>query len=227
MYDYVSQSYSLHMITSDSVKANYAAESALEMALLRIQEKGYGYSARIDHDLNNTSILLSNTPNSIEDFRSGEVFFSYDISVKSNSYTGTLERLESVLIPLFYLDSFGQEKKITDLNFKILWGDTNMLSWWIIWTHLWISGTWNLQDKQWEIQDFLSQSSSNYLLLSYQSPYDIFSYTLHTTKEGEFFSKPFTEIIARGQSGEYYKVMKTKFDYTEFVWEIKYALFGL
>jgi len=50
------------------IKAYAWAESAQELALLKIKENWYAYYDNIDHSINDKSILLSNSPDNISKF---------------------------------------------------------------------------------------------------------------------------------------------------------------
>ena len=52
----------------DSIKAFAGAESAQELALLKIKEKWYWIDHKIDHAVSQDSVILSKNPSNISDF---------------------------------------------------------------------------------------------------------------------------------------------------------------
>jgi len=124
------------------LKAYAWAESAQELALLDIKNKGYWYDSKIDLDVNNKSVLLSdNFLNSSLYHPKKDVLISYSNNWKANNYDWSLEPLWYNIIPLFYIDDTW-EQKVNDLTLSISTWNPNDLSWNVIWKLNWISWIW-------------------------------------------------------------------------------------
>jgi len=223
----------------DYIKAYAWAESAWELALLQIKKNGYAYYDKIDHDINDRSIVLAWDPLNKSNFKnSKDVFLSYDIWSKVNSYSWKLSPLSYDIIPLFYLDD-SWEQKVWDLSFNIIsWNEWD-LSWNLIWQNWWLSGVW--ENIEWvkkiltadgfkysneNINDFVSGSEQNYLVLfNSGNSWDI-SYSLSSDNHDKYFSKPRTTISASAQVGNYKQNLDIDLDNTEFLNMLKYSIFS-
>lgn len=225
----------------DYIKAYAWAESAQELALLKIKQNWYWYYEKVDHNINNNSIYLASDNLDISNFHPRkDVFISYDIWSKVNSYNWYLGSLEYHIIPLFYIDELLNENKLTWLNLSILdWVPSN-LSWNIIWKNNWLS--WNWSSPTWikkslnssnsftywqeDINTFLSSSDTNYLVLFNTSNSIPITYKLSSLDSLEYFSKPETEIISSAQVWWYRQNLSTKLDNTKFLNMLKYSIYS-
>lgn len=223
----------------DYIKAYAWAESAQELALLKIKEKWYAYYDKIVHDVNNRSILLSNNPLDISKFnKSKDVFISYDIWSTVSEYNGTLQPLWYDIIPLFYTNE-SWEQKINSIELtKSFWVENNLV-WNIIWDNSGISWKWlntlwikktlesnQLKYSKEEINDFLSHSDSNYLVLLNSGNTGLIKYKIVSNLNWEYFSKPRTSIISSGEIGAYKQNLETILDNTKFLNRQKYVIYS-
>jgi hypothetical protein len=223
----------------DYIKAYAWAESARELALLQIKEHWYAYYDKIDHNLNNRSIILANDSLNTSIFRpNNDVLISYDIWSKVNEYEWTLESLEYAIIPLFYIND-DWEQNVLNIDLSIISWSANDLSWniigknnWISWR--WINTTWSKKTltSNWfvyseeDINSFLNISNSNYLvLLNSGNSWDI-SYNLKANNPNEYFSKPETSIISSAEVWKYKQNIITDLDNTEFLNILKYSIYS-
>ena len=225
----------------DSMKAYFWAESWQELALLKVKESWYGFSDSIDHTLNSRSILLSDNPLDVSQFRWDEAFISYDLWTQTNSYTGTLQGLEYDIIPLFYLTGSDVEKKSTDISFQVLSWNSDDLVWNIVSQFSGVSGTWSFdrytsvyekrlisgsfEFSESSVENFISSSSNNYLILFYSSNVGDLTYNL-TSSSDTSFSKPSTHIISSGQVGKYRQNLDTYLDNTKYLDFLKYSIYS-
>jgi len=223
----------------DYIKAYAWAESAQELALLKIKQEWYAYYDKIDHNINNRSIVLSDNPTDISKFKkSRDVFISYDIWSKTSEYNWTLKPLWYDIIPLFYIDETW-EKKVNSIEItKSFWIEDNLV-WNIIWydsgiswkglNTLWVKKTFEsnqLKYSEQEINDFLSHSDSNYLVLLNSGNSELIKYKIVSTISWEFFSKPRTSIISSWEIGEYKQNLETILDNTKFLNRQKYVIYS-
>lgn len=218
------------------------AEWAQELALLSIKQQWYEYYDKIDHDVNDRSVLLSKNPTDKSNFKKQkEVYVSYDLGTKTNTYSWEIEALWYDIIPLFYLDSL----KWKSIHIKLTSLDSTNLVWNIVWKNSWISWVWNIDDlttgtkkevtnTSWAVTqkvinqlvvDFLNSSGENYLILFNSNPSAKLNYELNS-RSWEFFIKPKTEIISSGQVWVYKQNLRTKVDNTEFLNILKYSIFS-
>lgn len=222
----------------DNIKAYAWAESAQELALLQIKEKWYAYYDKIDHNINDRSVLLWNNPLVLVDFKPmKDVFVSYDIWSMVSEYDGELSTLWYDILPLFYIDDLW-EQKINSYDLIVTWWNESDLIWNIIWNTNWISWTWtnldwimktfnsnNLQYSEVVINDFISSSNTNYLILFNASNTNIINYNIKSIT-WEYFSKPKTSIISSWEIGEYKQNLETILDNTKFLNRQKYSIYS-
>jgi len=71
----------------DYLKASASAEGALELALLSIKQKGYGYFHEIENSVNNEAIILSKDPTDTALFAPKDTLLSYTMDGKTSNYT--------------------------------------------------------------------------------------------------------------------------------------------
>ena len=222
------------------LKAYYWAEAWQELALLKIKKGSYSYYDKIDHNKNNKSIVLSQNPTDISKFKANkDVFVSYDLNSKTNSYSSSLSPLWYDIIPLFYLTwntSSPTEKKTTDLKLALDSADTKDLSWNIVSKNSWISWSWAFSNNtkwrwrksDWDflemsIWDFLAQNNYNYIILFNSSLSSNLNYTIISSKE---FTKPKTAIISSGQIWKYRQNLETSLDNTEYLNILRYSIYS-
>lgn len=223
----------------DYYKAYAWAESASELALLQIKKNWYAYYDRIDHNLNNRSILLANNPQDINQFKaSSDIYISYDIASKVNEYEGDLDPLWYDIIPLFYIDDIW-EKKATEIDFSILLWDDADLAWNVIWKNDWISWIWTnlnwvkksystdwLKYMEQNLNDFIANSETNYMvLLNSWNSWSI-KYKIKTKKSQEYISKPKTSILSSAQIWNYKQNLNVDLNNTEYLNMLKYSIYS-
>jgi hypothetical protein len=226
------------------IKAFFWAEAWQELALLQIKDKWYGYPDKIDLSVNNRSIILSENPVNLSLFKwNSDVLVSYDIPVKTNSYTWVLSSLWYDIIPLYYLtwNIVITEEWITDLNFGIISWIESDLVWNIIWNESWFSWIWTFNGDtivdiktngvSWfelntkEIKDFLTTSSTNFLILLNSGDSDL-TYNLKTADQDEYFSKPKLKIFSSSKVWNYKQNLSTDFDNSEYFKILKYSIYS-
>ncbi|MDD2907958.1 MAG: hypothetical protein PHH98_04925 [Candidatus Gracilibacteria bacterium] len=223
----------------DYIKAYAGAESAQELALLDIKNKGYGYDYKIEDDVNNKSVLISENPlNKSLYHPKKDVLISYFNNGKVNNYDGELSPLGYDIIPLFYIDDSG-EKKVNDISITVSIGDSDDLSWNVVGKNDGISGIgtnltgtkkllttsgFTIEDKT--IGEFLSGSDTNYLVLFNAGNTNNISYNIKSTNSLEFFTKPRLDIISTGEVGSYKQNLKTTVDNTKFLNILKYSIYS-
>ncbi len=223
----------------DYYKAYAWAESASELALLQIKKNWYAYYDRIDHNLNNRSIVLANNPLDTNQFKaSSDVYISYDIWSKVEEYEWNLDPLWYDIVPLFYIDD-SWEKKVTEIEFTILlWEETN-LAWNVIWKSEWISWVWlntswvkKTYSNEWlkyveqNINDFISISDSNYMVLLNSGSSWAIKYKIKSKKNNESFSKPKTSILSSAQVWNYKQNLNVDLNNTEYLNMLKYSIYS-
>jgi hypothetical protein len=223
----------------DYIKAYAWAESAQELALLKIKKYWYAYYDKIDHNINNRSILLSNNPTDLSKFKKArDVFISYDIWSKTNEYNGTLQPLWYDIIPLFYINDSWEQKVNSIVITKSFWEENNLV-WNIIWYNSGISWKWlntlwvkktfqsnQLKYSQEHINDFISHSNSNYLVLFNAWNSELIKYKIVSWNTSEYFSKPRTSIISSAEIGKYKQNLETILDNTKYLNRQKYVIYS-
>lgn len=223
----------------DYIKAYAWAESSRELALLQIKENWYAYYDKVNHDINNRSIILANNPLNTSVFKpNNDVFISYDIWSMTSEYNWNLGPLEYDIIPLFYIDS-DWEQKVTNIDLSVLFWTNSELSWNIIWKDKWIS--WNGSSDIWymktltsdwfnfsekTINNFLLWSDTNYLVLLNSGSSSDIEYKVKANIDWESFSKPKTSIISSAEIGKYKQNISTNLDNTEFLNILKYSIYS-
>lgn len=226
------------------IKAFFWAEAWQELALLQIKEKWYGYSDKIDLSINNRSIILSDNPADTSLFKwNNDVLVSYDIPVKTNSYTWILSPMWYDIIPLYYLSwvTIPIEEKINDLDFNIIQWNSADLVWNIIWKDSWFSWTWAFDGEKFvdiksilsnefvienkNIKDFLNSSTTNFLILLNSGVSDL-TYNLSSVNINKYFSKPRTKIFSSSLVWNYRQNLSTDFDNTEYLKILKYSIYS-
>ena len=225
----------------DYIKVYAWAESAQELALLKIKKEGYGYYENIDNN-NDRSILLAENPLNRTEFKAAkDVLISYDMWSKTNSYTWTIGSIWYNIIPLFYKDDVWDNKAIsidlTILSWDVAWniiGKEKWISW--IWSISWVSTTWLLktvdsssrtfnQIDDVEVNTFLQGSDWNYLVLLNIWNINI-KYNLKANNSWEFFTRPETTIISSAQVWNYKQNLSTELDNTDFLDMLKYSIYS-
>ncbi len=221
------------------LKAYAWAESAQELALLDIKNKGYWYDSKIDLDVNNKSVLLSdNFLNSSLYHPKKDVLISYSNNWKANNYDWSLEPLWYNIIPLFYIDDTW-EQKVNDLTLSISTWNPNDLSWNVIWKLNWISWIWTnlvwtnkvftnvwFTKAEKTIWEFLSSSNTNYLVLFNAWNSNDILYNLSSTNTNEYFTRPYLEITSIWEIWDYKQNLKTTVDNTKFLNILKYSIYS-
>jgi len=223
------------------LRASAWAEGALELALLSIKDQGYGYYSSIENTVNDTSVILSNTPLDASAFKSNDVQISYDMDSKVNSYSGAIDPLGFDIIPLFFLVDGGGEEPVEDIT---LTSSSPQVSWNIVSDNGWIAWQWSFSSSSntkvkvdtllginvtdIEVGDFLSDvnRSNNYLILFNPNNTNSLSYTLSSGNPAEYFTKPRSQIISSARIGKYKQNFRTIVDNTEYLNLLKYSVFS-
>jgi hypothetical protein len=218
----------------DYFKAYAWAETAQELALLWIKQVWYWYDEEVKPNKEAKSVILAEdvsfNPNR-------DVLVSYYNNGKVNSYSWVLLPLSYDIIPLFYIDN-EWEKKVNEISMSISKWVPSELSWNVIWRDGWVSWVgYNLVwaeksiGSSWfeyanvSVRDFLSRSTTNYLVLFNSWRTDI-EYTLKAENLEEFFTKPRLEIFSSWEVWEYKQNLKTLVDNTELLNILKYSIYS-
>ncbi len=223
----------------DYIKAYAWAESGGELALLKIKKEWYAYYDKINHDINDRSLVLSRNPLDGGYFnRNKDVLLSYDIWSKVWEYNWELEPLSYDIIPLFYLDDTW-EHKVLDIDFSVVFWNDSDLNWNIISKNSWISGTWVTTnwfkktltnngfsyDRE-EIDSFLVNNESNYLVLLNTGNFQAINYNIKSVNDSEFFTSPKTTIFSSAEVWNYKQNLKIDLNNTEFLNMLKYSIYS-
>lgn len=223
------------------LKAFYWAEAAWEYAMLKIKENWYGYYDKLNlSKTDNKSTILS-----LETIYNwwNDPLISYDINSKVSIYAWDLPALSYDVIPLFYTDDTVSHSWIIDIELSINSWDSNTLSWniisstwWLAWIwwftseNIWIyknlNELWNFIVEDKSIWSFLDETKNNfnYLVLFNSSESTVINYTLDW--KTWFFSKPRTDITVSWKIGDYKQNLSIKYDNTDYLWMLKYAIFS-
>lgn len=209
------------------IKSYAWAESAQEIALLDIKEKSYGFNWTLSW-----SEILDKT-----DFNPNKTAtISYFQDWKTQSYSGTIDWFKYNVLPLFYIDRETEiEKKVNSINISVTSWISSDLAWNIISEKEGISWIWdNFTEWKWlssniklniyNVNTFLSNSKSNYLILFNNSDNSI-SYTIQSFWN-EFFTKPEIDIISSAKLGWFKQNIKTHIKYADIVNKSKYSIYS-
>ena len=214
------------------IKAYAGAEWAMELALLEIKQKGYGFYQEVtDSDVFGT--------------QNKEGIVSYDIDSETNSHSGTLDAIWSTdgdsidIIPLFTIDNtWTKIGGITTIVFDDILGSD--IVWNIVGPSYWIWGKWDFRgtdpvgqrtldasnnfeyDSTENIVQVLQKSADNYLILQNFSNSPM-TYKLNIDKN---FSKPRAIVKSSSKVGKYSQNIDTTVDNTEFLGILKYSVYS-
>lgn len=221
------------------IKAYAWAESAQELALLQIKKYWYAYYDKIEHNINNRSIVLWSDSLNISTFNPNkDTFISYDIWSKVSEYSWTLKSLEYDIIPLFIINN-NWEQKVGNIDLSIIFWNNSNLAWNIIWKNNWISWIWNSVlwlkksiTTNWSkftkqnMNSFINSSDTNYLVLFNSWNSWVIKYKLKSINSWEYFTKPKTSIISSAEIWKYKQNLSTDLDNTEFLNMLKYSIYS-
>lgn len=237
----------------DSIKAYAWAESAQELALLKIKNKWYWIDAQIDHSISTDSIILSEQPWDIWNFnKNKEAFISYDLNVLAdfNSSEGKYEYSETLgsnwysIIPLFYEQEGQAIEFVRSYNISINAWDSENIVWNLIsWSEwIWNNGSQSLENGNGknisinpltgnpEAQDVSNQNHSTFLSTRDNAYLILFNWWNSSIEflvtSNQKFSKPKTTILSSAQIWKYRHNLETKYDNTQFLNMLKYAVFS-
>ena len=211
------------------MKAYAGAEWALELALLKMKEKGYWYFEE-KNDLEYFGPVKKNGT------------MSYDIDSETTAYTGALLAGEygTDIIPLFIIDDTGASTWVETLNFTDL--NNSGLVWNLVSQDSGLSGVWDFTASDsvglrtlWVSDDFefatvpisrlLSISKKNYLTV-FNPTWNTVAYNVDVTGVGEKFTKPKTVIRSSSIVWKYSQNLDTVVDNSEFLGILKYSIYS-
>lgn len=213
------------------MKAYAGAEWALELALLQIKEKGYGFY----EEKSDIEYFWPAWKNGI---------MNYDINSETKSYTGTLLAGEysTDIIPLFTLNASWDIAWITTL-------ELDDRSWWdLVWNVIeetgGLSGKGSFRhtdtqtigvreivnsggNKKLELQnkritDLIWMNKWSYLALQNLTWWDI----VYVLSSDGFFTQPKSIIESSAQVGKYTQNLNTTVDNSEFLGILKYSIYS-
>ncbi len=223
----------------DYMKAYAWAESAQELALLDIKKYWYWYVWDVDNSINPKSVILSENNLDYSKYnRVNDVLISYSNDWKVNSYEWLLSPLWYDIIPLFYIDKTGEHKvnditlnvtawNVSDLSWNIVW-KLNWISWkwlWLTWVKKTLTWNWFTYEEQ-DIWNFLTSSSTNYLVLFNSGKSNDLSYWLNSSNPLEYFTKPSLNIVSTWELSNYKQNLNTNVNNTEFLNILKYSIYS-
>lgn len=207
------------------IKAYAAAEGWLELAMLQIKEKWYGFAGTMSG-----SKLLWNSR------KDGEI--SYSIESKVSSYSGALDPFSYDILPLFWINEDGDTEPISNLIFNTSY---NEITWNIFGSGSGIGGSGSIPSTFTEkklvndgivnkkfvsssvsLSDFLNNNPWSYLSVYNNSN----SPKTYTIKSSDSFSLPRAMILSQSRVGKYQQNIETELDNTEFLWILKYSIFS-
>ncbi len=206
------------------MKAYAGAEGAMELWLLKIKQKWYGYWSEIQE----SEVLWSTK-------KDAKIDYSYDGRVQS--YSGTLAPGKSDIIPLFWIDD-SQTYTITDIDFI----DKNNILQWNILTEKasGASGHWSFDEKDrnnikklsagkfiitpQSIHQTLLDSSINYLIVL--NPTDSDKNFVLSTWWDEYFTTPREILSTSARVWKYRQNIDTTIDNTEFLGISQYSIYS-
>lgn len=201
------------------MKAYAAAEWAMELALYKVKDKGYGYD-NIEEDIN------------IFGIENKEAKISYDFDSKVSEYNGELAAYGTDIIPLFWINDTSDEyitsPKFTNVAWDLVWniiGTSGGISWkWSFFptTLIWEKKSDGYSDIQ--IWNFINQAWREYLII-YNPSSHLTSYSLEVPV-GEHFTRPRADIYSSARVGKYVQNIKTRVDNTEFLGILKYSIYS-
>lgn len=223
------------------LKAFYWAEAAGEYAMLKIKENWYGYYNKLNLDSSSKESTILSLDSNYKWWR--DPLVSYDINSKVPKYIWDLPPLSHDVVPLFYNDDSVSILSLLEMTMSVNSWDINNISWniisatgWLAWnwwitsSSIWVykllneSGDFVVGDKS--IWDFLDENKNNfsYLVLFNSSDTDVINYTLDWN--WMFFTKPRTDILVTGKMWDYKQNLSIKYDNTDYLWMLKYAIFS-
>jgi len=223
------------------LKAFAWAEWALELGLLQIKEKGYGYNgseAKVDKDIANpSSNLLSSTPGNFK--AAVDPLISYNLASATDWYIGILPSLGYSIVPLFTIPDTTIPIWVSDITLSGTSIDIDGVIWNLLWTKWGISwnGSFNPGDSgtlksvdftvatnDISILDFLAVPDNNvsYLILFNPTGADI-NYALTSSQN---FTRPISTIISSAQVWKYKQNLETTLDNTDFLNILKYSIYS-
>lgn len=206
------------------ISAYAGAEWALELALLDMKNKGYGYD---DDTFQNKQTLWSG-PKYPE--------ISYEFNSKVESYSWSVRPLGIDIIPLFSIDTIWRNA-IDNIEFE---NPDGKLVWNLVTQSGWTSGIWSF-DMLTRVWEKTLNSWSDFVLNSSQRIQDILSWedylivqnldgsasSTYTLKgDGWWFTLPRAEVISSAQVWKYQQNLKTVVDNTEFLWVLRYSVYS-
>lgn len=213
----------------DYLKAYAGAEWSMELALLKIKDKWYWYYGELID-----SQMLWNTH---KDWR-----LSYEFDAKVQTYAWTLEKFETDIIPLFWIDDAGLKHSIIGWMSFTDSSPLNNIVWNIIGADKWMSwqGTFTQATTPWvktldgtgdfiishseTVWSLFTPSSENYLIV-YNSTSSSLGYSFWVSWTN-FFTKPRATISSTAKVWKYSQNLETLVDNTEFLWILKYSIYS-
>ena len=209
------------------LKAYAAAEAGLELALLQIKEKWYGY-----YEAQSFSDILW------DDIKTAKVW--YEFLSRSQDHSGTLPPFWIDIIPLFWINDNWEIHNISNnLTLKAedsIWWNIIGFNAWVAW-----SGRFNSNAKQVnkktleETGSFLLTDSSLDAFLDINEEKYIFiintdntsnNYTLTTEWGNNYFTLPRHDIISSWKIWNYIQNIRTHVDNTEFIGLLRYSIYS-
>lgn len=211
------------------------AESSRELALLHIKKNGYESYDNIPHEISNKSILLSDSMDMGDFSAQKDVFISYDLWSRADTYEWKIGKFKYDIIPLYSNDIHLQ-----DVSLDVTQWNSEELLWNIVGLKSGLAGfgefNKNTPGKSRRLSDrvilfdtpsigeFLQDGDQNYLIVFNAGKNDI-TYTLKSSK-WNYFTLPRSYIISSAQIWKYRQNLQTYFDNTEFLWILRYSIFS-
>lgn len=219
------------------LKSFAGAEWSIELALLKAKKYTYSYSEELSRWTPLSKVLFRGN-GELYNFNK-DVFISYDLDATASEMKEKyLASGKFDIIPLFYFDILGNNKKVTQL--KLEWINQEVV-WNIIWETGWISWVWNFTNAtEWnhktisgnevsyskeKVGDFLSNSINNYLILHNTSNTEVY-YNLFSLMPGEFITREASYVVGTGEVWWYKQNLRVKIDNSQYLNLLKYSIFS-
>lgn len=226
-----------------SLKAQYGAEGALELALLRAKRYSFWQNYEVSpHKDNEFSRVLFRSPLEKTTYHAyKDILIGYSINATASGISSkTISAWNFDIIPLFSFDAWGTKKKVTQFVLNLF---SPSIVWNVLCENNGISGTWNVQNAhtKWNLRlldergsvsflqknvwDFLRENESCYLILHNVSLSDG-RYSINLPVSWEFLTKHENVIIATAKVGEYKQNIEFRLQVSQYLLPLRYSVFS-
>ncbi len=232
----------------NSLKAFYWAESSLELALLKLKLKWFGYNTNLDKKTSWESAVLVKDITKYK--RNLDPLLSYKIDSIAETITWSIEAWNSQIFQLFYrtgsTDFSNNSTKISVSDIELKVTPEDKFVWSIISKNKSLNGTWGITwGKKWfwkyseevgekrEIvffeswtTEFLANNTGAYLKIQNFNSTGSINYKISWSWNQTKITWKYTTILASAKVGKYMQNIEMKIDNSEYLNIILYALRG-